>query len=64
MSINRKKPRFKVGEIVNLSVKIVKVDRRYKPELYTIEGLVAGWVLSDSIEPNELRPLTKRGRGQ
>ncbi len=58
----RKKPTFKVGQILSLPVKVLKVDRRYKPELYTIEGLVAGWVLSDSIEPKELRPLTQKQR--
>ena len=60
----RKKPKFKVGQYLNLPVKVLKIDRRYKPEQYMIQGLVAGWIFTDPIEPNELRPFSKRERGQ
>ncbi len=52
-----KKTKFKVGQYLNLPVKVLKVDRRYNPEQYMIQGLVAGWIFTDPIEPNELRPL-------
>ena len=65
----RKKPKFKVGEYVNLLVKVLRIDRRRKHKQYTVQGLVAGWVLEDPVEENELYPLTfhkhhKRERGQ
>ncbi|KKK61438.1 hypothetical protein LCGC14_3014320 [marine sediment metagenome] len=59
----RKQPRFRVGEILSLPVKVLKVDRRYNPEQYMIQGLVAGWIFTDPIEPNELRPLTAKEIG-
>ena len=65
----RKKPEFRVGQYLNLPVKVVKVDRRRKHKQYTVQGLVAGWILEDPVEENELYPLTfhkyrKQERGQ
>ena len=53
----RRKARFRVGQYLNLPVKVLKVDRRCNPEQYMVQGLVAGWIFTDPIEPNELRPL-------
>ncbi len=52
----RKKAKFRVGEIVNLPVRILKVDRRWRPERYMIQSCGAGWILEDMVDPNELRP--------
>ena len=54
----RKKPKFKVGELANLRVRILKVDRRWRPERFMIQSCGAGWILEDMVDPEELRPLT------
>ena len=59
----RRKARFRVGQYLNLPVKVLKVDRRCNPEQYMVQGLVAGWIFTDPIEPNELRPLTAKEIG-
>lgn len=61
----RKKPepRFRVGELVNLPVRIVKVDLRYRSERYMVQAHVSEWILEDMVEANELRSLPKQRRG-
>ena len=66
----RRKARFRVGELVSLPVRVVKVDRRYNLERYMVQAHVAGWIFEDMVEANELRPLNateigpRRKRGQ
>ena len=59
----RKKPEFKIGELVNLPVRILKVDRRWRPERYMIQSCGAGWILEDMVDSDELRPLNATEAG-
>ncbi len=61
--MGKPKARFSVGQIVNLPVKIVKIDRRTTLPTYWVIGLERGWFLTDQIYEDELRSLTKeRGK--
>jgi hypothetical protein len=59
----KKKAKFRVGQYLNLPVKVLKVDRRWRPERYMIQSCGAGWILEDMVEANELRPLTAKEIG-
>ena len=48
------KSKFKVGQIVNLPVRIIQRDRRCKPPSYKIQALRVGWVLDDCVWETEL----------
>ena len=60
--MKRPKAKFKVGQTVNLSVKILEIDRRHNPPQYMVRAAVNGWIFDDIIFEDELRPLDKRER--
>ena len=59
----RRKARFRMGQHLNLPVKVLKVDRRWRPERYMIQSCGAGWILEDMVDPDELRPALIEGGG-
>jgi hypothetical protein len=56
-------PKFRVGEVVNLPIKITKVDRRFSPTAYHFQGLFGGWMFSESVIEKELEPRESGKRG-
>ena len=60
--MKKPKAKFKVGDVVNLPVKIVKVDRRTTLPTYHVIGMERMWHFSDAMYEDELRPLKERGK--
>ena len=58
MKAKRRKPVFKVGELVDVPARIVKIDRRYNPERYTVQALYdkrsPKRILADKVELYEV----------
>jgi len=59
--MGKPKAKFSVGQIVNLPVKIVKVDRRTTLPTYLVIGWERGWYFTDKIYEDELRTI-ERGK--
>ena len=55
MIAKRKKPEFRVGQTINLPVKVLKVDRRFIPERYIVQAAEGGWVFEGLIKLEELK---------
>jgi hypothetical protein len=54
-----RRSKFKVGQLVHLPVRIVRIDRRWRPERYMIKAHVSGWILEDMVESKELCAISE-----
>lgn len=58
----KRKPKFKVGDEVNLPMRIFRVDGRFNPPRYAVEAIALGWVLSDLVAEEELTKREQKGK--